>query len=209
MSRPDDARSRRPYRLGVRAERQAATRQRITDATLELHGRIGPARTTIRAVADLAGVERLTVYRHFPDERALFAACSTRFMDQHPPPDLSGPLAIADARLRVEAVLLALYRYYRTTATVMASLLRDEPITPALSTYLAPYHAMLAGLADGLAAHPDVPATHRPQVRAATGHALAFETWRSLTADQGQSDAEAAALMATLVATATARQLTR
>lgn len=199
MSSPRDGSRRRPYRQRARAEQRAATRQRIADAALELHGRIGPARTTVSAVAELAGVERLTVYRHFPDERALFTACSSRFLEQHPPPDLSGPMRIARPGPRTEAVLLTLYRYYRGTSELMAALLRDEPVVPLVAEYLAEYHAMIAGVADALAA--DASPRHRRAARAAAGHALAFETWRSLTLVQGQTDREAAALMTRFVTT--------
>lgn len=197
LSSPETELGRRPYRQRARAERQAATRRRIADAAVELHGTVGPARTTISAVADLAGVERLTVYRHFPDERSLFTACSSRFLEQHPPPDLSGPMRIARPGPRTEAVLLTLYRYYSETRQAMASLLRDEPVVPLVAEYLAPYHAMLAGVADALAA--DASPRRRRTARAAAGHALAFETWQSLTIAQAQTDAEAAALMARFV----------
>ena len=190
--------SRRPYRLQARAQAQLQTRRRIAEAAIELHGSIGPARTTIRAIADRAGVERLTVYRHFPDERALFAACSSRFLEDHPPPDLAGAMAIAEPDTRLEAVLLALYGYYRETEPMLSALLRDAPSVPLVAEYLGPYLAMLRELADALAAgRPNAP---QPRLlRAALGHALAFTTWRSLALDQGLSDVESAAMMAALV----------
>lgn len=195
VSRP--SRRTRPYRQRARAEQQAATRQQIADAALELHATVGPARTTVSAVAERAGVERLTVYRHFPDERALFTGCSSRFLEQHPPPDLSAPMAIARFQPRLEAVLLALYAYYGDTRDVMAALLRDEPFMPVVAEFLVPYRQLLSGIADTVAV--DVPPRRRRIVRAATRHGLAFETWRSLTTDGGLTDAEAAALMAGLV----------
>jgi AcrR family transcriptional regulator len=197
MSRPSRE-SRRPYRLRARADGQALTRRRITEAAVELHGSIGPARTTIRAIADRAGVERLTVYRHFPDERALYTACSSHFIEEHPPPDLAAPIAVADPATRLEGVLLALYGYYRQTEPMMSALLRDAPSVPLVADYLGPYVAMLHELADQLAAgwrdarEPRLP-------RAAIGHALAFSTWRSLCLDQNLTDAEAAAIMAIVV----------
>ena len=69
----------RRYELKERARRQAETRQRIVDAAVELHTSVGPARTTISAIAERAGVERHTVYAHFPDEPTLFRACSTHW----------------------------------------------------------------------------------------------------------------------------------
>lgn len=203
VSSPRPAARPRPYRQRARAEQQAATRQRIADAALELHGTVGPARTTISAVAGLAGVERLTVYRHFPDERALFTACSSRFLEQHPPPDLSRPMTIARPGPRAEAVLLTMYRYYRETSEVMAAVLRDEPRVPLVAEYLAPYHEMIAGVADALATH--APPQDRRMARSVAGHALSFGTWQSLTLAQGLTDAEAAALMARFVTTTVRR----
>src|SRR3954453_12455686 len=88
--------TRRKYELKKRAERQAETRRRIVEATEELHRTVGPARTTISEIAERAGVQRLTGYKHFPEERELFAACSALFQERHPPPDPSGWSAIED-----------------------------------------------------------------------------------------------------------------
>ena len=65
---------RRKYEKKRRAELEADTRRRITETAVELHGTVGPARTSISAVAERAGVRRSTLYRHFPDEAALFDA---------------------------------------------------------------------------------------------------------------------------------------
>lgn len=197
LSRLDTGESTRPYRQRARAEHQALTRRRIAEAAVALHASIGPARTTISAIAERAGVERVTVYRHFPDERALYAACSGRFLEQHPPPDLARPMAIADPAARVEAVLLTLYRYYRQTEPMLRALLRDAPAVPLVADYLKPYLAMLDAVADGLTAgFPK--ASKRRTLHAAIAHALAFSTWRSLALDQGLTDNAAAALMARL-----------
>jgi AcrR family transcriptional regulator len=176
---------------------QALTRRRIAESAVELHGSIGPARTTIAAIAVRAGVERVTVYRHFPDERALYAACSSLFLEQHPPPDLAGPMATADPTARLEVVLLTLYRYYRRTEPMLSALLRDAPVLPLVAAYLAPYFAMLDAVADGLTAGL-AEASGRRTLRAAIGHTLAFSTWRSLALEQGLTDRAAAALMAGL-----------
>src|SRR6185437_2801655 len=86
----------RPYRMKRRAELEEQTRTRITESTVALHEEIGPARTTISAIADRAGVRRSTVYRHFPDEEALFAACSSHWRAANPAPDPAAWAAIAD-----------------------------------------------------------------------------------------------------------------
>jgi AcrR family transcriptional regulator/predicted MFS family arabinose efflux permease len=197
LSRPERA-TRRPYRLRARAEAQARTRRRIAEAAVELHGTVGPARTTIRAIAERAGVERVTVYRHFPDERALFAACSGRFYEDHPPPDLARPMAIADPVLRLEAVLLELYRFYREAEPIASAVLRDAAAVPLVRDYLDPYLTMLEQARDALAVGWPESRDAR-LLRATIGHALAFTTWRSLTLEQGLSDAEAAAVMTAFV----------
>ena len=86
----------RPYRLKRRAETEQRTRLRITESAVELHGTLGPARTSISAVAQRAGVRRSTVYRHFPDEASLFFACTSYWMAAHPFPDVRRWVAIDD-----------------------------------------------------------------------------------------------------------------
>src|SRR5690349_14899107 len=109
----------RPYEKKLRAELEAQTRRRITESTIELHGTLGPAHTSISAVAARAGVRRSTVYRHFPDEVALFAACSSHWNAQNPPPDLAGWGAIKDTDQRLQIALGQLYAYYRATERMM------------------------------------------------------------------------------------------
>jgi AcrR family transcriptional regulator len=70
------------YKLKRRAERQEETRLRIARAAVELHGTVGPSKTTISALAEKAGVGRPTVYSHFPDELSLFKACSSLFLSE-------------------------------------------------------------------------------------------------------------------------------
>src|SRR5918997_279949 len=93
--------SSRTYTKRRRAEAEAETRQRIAEAAMELHRTVGFAQTTISAVAEKAGVQRATVYRHYPDEAKLFAACSAHWYSLHPPPDHSELGAIADPRERL------------------------------------------------------------------------------------------------------------
>src|SRR5438067_9971807 len=109
----------RSYRKKRRAELEQQTRLKITEAAEELHGTVGPARTSISAVAARAGVRRSTVYRHFPDEAALFAACSGHWMAANPPPDLEAWAAILDPEARLASALLQLYGYYRRTEPML------------------------------------------------------------------------------------------
>jgi len=190
----------RPYRMKRRAEAEAATRRRITESAMELHGTVGPARTTISAVAERAGVRRSTVYRHFPDEAALFAACSSHWSALHPPPDLGAWARIEDPGERLRRALEELYGYYRATEPMLANLLRDEARVPVLRELLGGFHGYLAAARDVLLAGREA----HPELCAAVGHALAFATWRSLAREQGLDDAAAAGLMCRLAAAAPA-----
>jgi AcrR family transcriptional regulator len=172
------------YTKRKRAEQEQATRRRIVDATVQLHRTVGPARTTISAIAETAGVTRLTVYRHFPEETELFAACSAAFTADDPPP---APFDHDE----LEPALRALYDWYRRQAPMLGNVQRDAPGMPALAAVAdpAPYlDAMRDHLLGG---------RRGKLVRAALGHALAFSTWQSL-AGQGLTDAQAARLMAGL-----------
>ena len=188
----------RPYRMKRRAELEERTRLRITEAAMELHGTVGPAHTSVTAVAERAGVRRSTVYRHFPDEEALFGACSAHWGAANPPPDIGRWAAIEDPDERLARALGELYGYYRSTEAMMANLLRDEQAVPVVGELFRPYHELLAAAAGVLMAGR----RRRRATRAAIGHALAFATWRSLARDQGLSDADAVRLMRGLVAAA-------
>jgi AcrR family transcriptional regulator len=171
----------RRYELRRRADAMEATRRRITEAAVELHGSVGPARTTITAVADRAGVQRQTVYRHFPTEEDLFKACSGHFAETHPPPDIEAWRAIADPAERLEAALDELYAFYERTEAMFVNLFRDETLVPAVGARLPGFRAYLDAAADALAAG------HRrsAMLAAATRHAVDFHTWRSLARDGG------------------------
>lgn len=192
----------RQYRMKRRAEQEAETRQRITEAAVSLHGSLGPAQTSVSAVAERAGVRRSTVYRHFPDEAALFGACSAHWAAANPPPDVTAWARVADPGERLDAALAELYAYYRRTAGMIEKLLRDEEAVPVVAELMGAFWALLDSAADSLLAGRGLRGKARQRTRAAIGHALAFATWQDLTAKQGLSDAEAAALMSGLVAAA-------
>lgn len=191
----DEMSQKRGYQLKRRAERQDETRRRITAATAALHAEIGPAATTISAIAERAGVERLTVYRHFPDEIELYRACQRHFLSDHPYPDLRAWAEAPEPEARVRRALCELYVRYRATEAMTANILRDAPTLPALAATLegmpAYYRAARDLLAEGFGAAPAV----RPLLLAAIGHALEFETWRSLARRQQLSDEQAVELM--------------
>lgn len=192
-----------------RAEAQERTRLRITESAVALHGTVGPARTTVSAVADHAGVRRSTVYRHFPDEAALFDACSAHWAAANPPPDIGAWNAIAAPDERLRTGLAELYAYYRRTASMLENLLRDEDSVPVLKERFAGFRAFLQAAGEILLAGAPQGARARRRTQAAIGHALAFTTWRSLAAEQGLSDDEAAELMSAFVAGAGASRSPR
>jgi len=180
-----------------RAEQVDQTRQRIVEATVELHGSIGPAATTIAAIAEAAGVTRLTVYRHFPDEAALFGACSAHWISRQQLPDPGAWSGTGDPAARLRAGLADLYRFFRAGAGMLTCIYRDLAALP---------EAYQRGLRDQDTLFGDVLAApfgradgeHR-RIRAVIGHAISFWTWRSLCLDHGLSDTEAVDAMTGMI----------
>jgi AcrR family transcriptional regulator len=196
---------RRPYRKKRRAELEAETRRRITESAVELHGTVGPARTSMSAVAERAGVRRSTLYRHFPDEAALFEACTAHWAAANPPPDLGAWAAIDDPDERLRTAMEELYAYWRRTERMMENLTRDETTNENVKRNFRAFHAFMEVARDTLVVGRGVRGRARESVQAAIGHALAFSTWRSLAREQGLEDAEAVDLMTRLVTAAGAR----
>jgi AcrR family transcriptional regulator len=194
----------RKYEKKRRAEQESETRRRIVEAVFALHGEIGPARTTIKAIAERAGVERLTVYRHFADEGAIFAACDAHFRAETPPPDPAEWADIADPSARLRAALLAFYGYYRRGENLIANAERDAAELPALAAVMAPRDMILAAVREELLAAWAARDRARARLAAAIAHALRFDTWRSLARVEGLEDAEAAELMVDLARVAAA-----
>ena len=192
----------RPYKMKRRAELEAQTRQRITESAVELHGTLGPARTSMKAVAEHAGVPRSTVYRHFPDDEALFGACSAHWAAENPPPDVNRWEQIGDPEERLAIALDELYAYYRRAGGMLDKLLRDQASVPIVAELFAPFHQFMEAIAETLMRGRGLRGKARDRTRAAIGHAIAFRTWQQLTGEQGLDDAGAAALMRRLVAAA-------
>lgn len=192
----------RKYEKKRRAEAEAQTRLRITESAVELHGSLGPAQTTMSAVAEHAGVRRSTLYRHFPDERALFGACSAHWAEANPPPDISRWAEIADPAERLALALEEMYGYYRRSGGMIDKLLRDEGAVPVVAEKFAPYHQYQAIAGEILTRGRGLRGNAAKRTRAAVGHALAFRTWQDLTAAQGLDDDQAADVMSRLVAAA-------
>jgi AcrR family transcriptional regulator len=188
----------RAYQMRARAEQVDETRQRIVAATVELHGSVGPAATTISAIADLAKVTRLTVYRHFPDETALFNACSAHWLSQQRLPDPDAWEQISDPTERLRTGLADLYRFYRDGAGMLAHIYRDFAELPA-------EHQQRLLDQDNrrneiLATPFRLAAPRRRRLRAAIGHATSFWTWHSLSVQQGLTDQHAVELMTGMIA---------
>jgi AcrR family transcriptional regulator len=192
----------RRYRKKRRAELEEETRRRITESAIELHGTLGPSRTSMSAIAELAGVRRSTLYRHFPDETAVFVACSAHWISENPPPDLTRWAEIADPNERLRAALSEVYALYGRTERMYANLHRDEEMVPAVKSQFAGFRAYQAAARDTLLRGRGSRGRARTRAEAAIGHALAFPTWRSLVREQGLSQEEAVELMCGTVAAA-------
>jgi AcrR family transcriptional regulator len=189
----------RPYRMTRRAELEAQTRLRITESASVLHEQFGPARTSISAIAEHAGVRRSTVYRHFPDEEALFDACSSHWFAANPPPDPRVWERIDDPAARTETALRELYAFYGRTHRMYTSLYRDEALVPIVKRRLGAFRSYLDGAGDALLRGRGQRGRAARRTRAAAGHAVSFPTWRSLVQEQGLDEDTAVALMCRFV----------
>jgi AcrR family transcriptional regulator len=192
----------RKYELRKRADSMAETRRRITEATVALHGSVGPARTTVAAIAERAGVQRHTVYRHFSTDEELFAACAAHYWAAHPWPDPAEWVDIDDPRARAERALEMLYAFYASVEPMMVNVLRDAEVSPIVERSVQSYVAYVDGVAralgEGLA-----PGQH--VVTAAVRHAVDFRTWQSLARQGRLPTDEAVGLMVAMVIAAVAR----
>src|SRR5688572_19317889 len=161
--------TRRRYEKRARAAQEQATRMRIVDAAIELHGTVGPARTTISAIAERAGVRRATVYRHFPDERALILGCSGTFEERNPAPDPATWASTSDPAARLHVALDAIYAWYERVEPMLSSVIRDIEAVPMVKELQEGRLAYLAGIEDGLAAGWGVRGNAAKRLRATIG----------------------------------------
>lgn len=193
----------RKLKLKARAERMEQTRQRIVQAAYELHASLGPARTTTSAIAKRAGVQRLTVYHHFPDEIVLARACTSYGLQADPLPEPARWAEIAAPEARLRSALSEVYGYYRRNEGIWSNVLRDVPLLPPdvrgqVGDLIQPFFDIQTqGRQMLAAAWPD----HRhsyERLLAVLGLALDFQVWRSLTQQQGLDDQRAIDLMVDL-----------
>jgi AcrR family transcriptional regulator len=189
----------RAYRKRLRAEQEEETRRRIVESAVVLHGTVGPSRTTMSALAEHAGVQRSTLYRHFADEATVFEACSELWSERNPLPDIGSWAAIGDPDERVMVALDDLYGFYSRNEQMLANLYRDAPLVPAVATRFGPFADYLTAAGDVLLQGRGVRGKARERTAAAIAHALSYSTWRSLVGEQRLAQAEAAGLMARLV----------
>ena len=189
----------RTYTLKRRAEQQAQTRLRIVEAAVALHGSVGPARTTMSMVAEHAGVQRHTLYAHFPDERSLLMACSGLDLERHPLPDAAPWRAIADRRERLRRGLSEIYGWYGENAELLACVTRDAEVHPPVREILALRYAPY------MAAYREVLGESlSTRQRAALNLALSFFSWRTLVRESGLEPDAAVAVMVRAVENADA-----
>lgn len=177
--------SKRTYKMIKRAESRDETRSRIVDAAIALHEEVGPKATTISAIAERAGVQRLTVYRHFPDDASMFQACSTGWYERNPFPDLDAMEGVGLQGCREG--LIALYRFYSGTERMLVSVLRDLPDMPVLRGPNQPFVDYLHDLHRKLVERVSPPLSRESFTATTLGHAIHFTTWQSLQA-AGLSD---------------------
>jgi AcrR family transcriptional regulator len=190
------AESKRKYEMKKRAERQRETRRRIVEATVELHRTQGPANTTVSEIAKRAGVNRLTVYNHFPDVSDLLRACSRSWTERHPAPDPTPWAQISEPQDRLRTALRELYGFYAHTEPMRANVLRDAETMPELAALLegsvVPY---LGAVRDLLAEGWEVSENGRKRLLATLKLAIDFHTWRSLERESGLGREEAVEVM--------------
>jgi AcrR family transcriptional regulator len=189
---------------GRRAARQAETRRRIVEATMRLHTTVGPGRTSISAVAAEAGVQRHTVYAHFPDESSLFRACSHLWMQLHPFPDVGAWAGVADPAARLPHALDELYAWYESAGEELAVVFDGSHGVAGMAENLAAWEEGLSAMTGVLMSGRPERGRARVRVRAAVRHALALDTWRGIGTPQGLRRAESVALATALVAAAAA-----
>ncbi len=193
---------RKTYELKRRAEAMASTRRRITEATVALHQSVGPARTSVSEIARRAGVDRVTVYRHFPDEAALFRSCAQHYAARNPLPDPAQWTELADPRERLRRALAAVYGYYERNEALLANVTRDAEHMPAVRAAGAYRRQWLADVEQGLAQGWD---GNIEQVGHAVALAIDFRSWQTLVRKRGLSTRQAIGIMLAMVRGAACR----
>ena len=189
----------RKYEMKRRAERMQQTRRRITEAAVELHQTVGPARTTVSAVAEKAGVQRHTYYAHFPELKDLYLACTAHYLEQNPLPEPPFWANVADAEERLRVALSEVYAYYAGNEAMLSNVLRDAPLDPVAQENMASFYQYWEAMRDALADAFGASGERHEALLAAIALALDLQTWHTLVRQQELDHDRAAGLMVVMV----------
>jgi AcrR family transcriptional regulator len=189
----------RKYEMKRRAERVQETRRRITEAAVELHQTVGPARTTVSAIAEKAGVQRHTYYAHFPELKDLYLACTAHYLEQNPLPEPPFWADVADAEERLRVALFEVYAYYAGNEAMLSNVLRDAPLDPVGQETMAFFYQYWEAMRDALAEAFGASGEQHEALLAAIALALDFQTWHTLVRQQELDQDRAVGLMVGMV----------
>jgi AcrR family transcriptional regulator len=189
----------RKYEMKRRAERVQETRRRLTEAAVELHQTVGPARTTVSAVAEKAGVQRHTYYAHFPELKDLYQACMGHYSERNPVPEPSSWTGIADAEERLRVALSEVYAYYSGNEAMVSNVLRDAALDPIVQEIMVPFDQYWETVRDVIADAFEASGERHEELLGAVALAQNFQTWRTLVRQQELSQDRAVELMVGMV----------
>ncbi len=189
----------RKYEMKRRAERQKETHRRITEAAVELHKSVGPARATVSAIAQKAGVQRHTYYAHFPELKDLYQACTAHNLERNPVPDPSRWAEISDPEERLRIALSEVYAYFSGEEVMLSNVLRDATLDPVLQETMVPFYRYWETVRDVIGEAFEASSERREPLLGAIALALDFQTWRTLVRHQELSQDRAVGLMVGMV----------
>ena len=189
----------RKYEMKRRAERVRETRRRITEAAVELHQTVGPARTTVSAVAEKAGVQRHTYYAHFPELKDLYQACMGHYSERNPVPEPSSWADIADAEERLRVALSEVYAYYSGNEAMVSNVLRDAALDPIVQEIMVPFDQYWETVRDTIADAFEASGDRQEELLGAVALAQDFQTWQTLVRQHELSQDRAVELMVGMV----------
>ena len=189
----------RKYEMKRRAERVQETRRRITEAAVELHQTVGPARTTVSAIAEKAGVQRHTYYAHFPELKDLYQACMGHYVERNPVPEPSSWTDIAEAEERLRVALSEVYAYFSGNEAMVSNVLRDAVLDPIVQEIMVPFDQYWETVRDTIADAFEASGDRQEELLGAVALAQDFQTWQTLVRQQELSQDRAVELMVGMV----------
>jgi AcrR family transcriptional regulator len=131
----NSTKTRRRYELGRRAETAGETRRRIVEATFDLHSERGIADTSMKDIAERAGVSVGTVYHHFPSYADAIAACGAYTAEQAPAPTEAVFEGTRSRSGRVTMLVRGLFAWYERVPA-LESVRRDRHLARELETFV-------------------------------------------------------------------------